>query len=257
MRRNSRASPARSWGLPQLPDGEFLPPMEMYFVEKEVRKRLEKAFPGRNMTIGRVANLSKAGEAQLGVGRGPCQFRNRCAWGCPFGAYFSTQSSTLPAAAKTGRLTLRPDSVVTEITYDDRTQTRDRRARARLRDTAGPRVFRQSDLRLRERDRLHRAAPATPRRSAFPKGWATIPGNWAATSWITTSAPGPAARGKAGWTATTTAAGPMGSTSRATATSATTSAITCAASVTRAARVAATGSATWPSWPSAPISRTS
>jgi len=119
-------------GLPQLPDGEFLPPMEMYFVEKEVRKRLEKAFPGRNMTIGRVANLSKAAEEQLGVGRGPCQFRNRCAWGCPFGAYFSTQSSTLPAAAKTGRLTLRPDSVVTEIVYDDATQ---RATGVRVRDS--------------------------------------------------------------------------------------------------------------------------
>ena len=109
-------------GLPQLPDGEFLPPMEMYFLEKEVRKRIEKQFPGRYLTIGRVANLSKAAEEQIGVGRGPCQYRNRCAWGCPFGAYFSTQSSTLPAAAKTGRLTLRPDSVVTEITYDDATQ---------------------------------------------------------------------------------------------------------------------------------------
>lgn len=109
-------------GLAQLPDGEFLPPMEMYFLEKEVRKRLEKNFPGRHMTIGRVANLSKAAEAQLGVGRSPCMFRNRCALGCPFGAYFSTQSSTLPPAAKTGRLTLRPDSIVTEITFDEATQ---------------------------------------------------------------------------------------------------------------------------------------
>jgi choline dehydrogenase-like flavoprotein len=109
-------------GLPQLPDGEFLPPMEMYFVEKEVRQRLEKAYPGRKMTIGRVANLSKAAEAQLGVGRSPCMFRNKCAMGCPFGAYFSTQSSTLPPAAKTGRLTLRPDSVVTEIVFDESTQ---------------------------------------------------------------------------------------------------------------------------------------
>lgn len=109
-------------GLPQLPDGDFLPPMEMYFLEKEVRKRIEQQFPGRHVTIGRVANLSKAAEAQLGVGRGQCQYRNRCAWGCPFGAYFSTQSATLPAAAKTGRLTLRPDSIVTEITFDDATQ---------------------------------------------------------------------------------------------------------------------------------------
>lgn len=105
--------------LPQLPDSEFLPPMEMYCVEKEVRKRIEKNFPGRTMTIGRVANLSKAGQAQLGVGRAPCQYRNKCSLGCPYGAYFSTQSCTLPPAAKTGRLTLRPDSVVTEVLYDE------------------------------------------------------------------------------------------------------------------------------------------
>lgn len=109
-------------GLPQLPDSDFLPPMDMFFVEKEVRKRIEKNFPGRHLTIGRVANLSAAKEAQLGVGRGPCQFRNRCAMGCPFGAYFSTQSATLPAAAATGKLTLRPDSVVREIIFDPATQ---------------------------------------------------------------------------------------------------------------------------------------
>ncbi len=106
-------------GLPQLPDSDFLPPMEMYFVEKEVRKRLEKEFPGRTMTIGRVANLSQATPAQLAGGRSPCQYRNRCSLGCPYGAYFSTQSSTLPPAMKTGRLTLRPDSVVKEIIYDE------------------------------------------------------------------------------------------------------------------------------------------
>ncbi|ADB41771.1 GMC oxidoreductase [Spirosoma linguale] len=105
--------------LPQLPDSEFLPPMEMYCVEKEVRKRIEKNFPGRTMTIGRVANLSKAAQAQMGVGRASCQYRNKCSLGCPYGAYFSTQSCTLPPAAKTGRLTLRPDSVVTEVMYDE------------------------------------------------------------------------------------------------------------------------------------------
>ncbi|WP_425423299.1 GMC oxidoreductase [Spirosoma luteum] len=105
--------------LPQLPDSEFLPPMEMFCVEKEVRKRIETNFPGRNMTIGRTANLSKAAQAQMGVGRASCQYRNKCALGCPYGAYFSTQSCTLPPAAKTGRLTLRPDSVVKEILYDE------------------------------------------------------------------------------------------------------------------------------------------
>lgn len=109
-------------GLPQLPDSEFLPPMDMSFVEKEVRKRIEKNFPGRHMTIGRVANLSKAAEAQLGVGRAPCMYRDRCSYGCPYGAYFSTQSATLPAAAKTGNLTLRPDSIVREIVYDPETK---------------------------------------------------------------------------------------------------------------------------------------
>lgn len=106
-------------GLPQLPDSDFLPPMDMYCVEKEVRKRLEKNFPGRTMTIGRVANLSKAAQAQLGVGRTGCQYRNKCSLGCPYGAYFSTQSSTLPACMKTGRLTLRPDSIVSEVLYDE------------------------------------------------------------------------------------------------------------------------------------------
>ncbi len=108
--------------LPQLPDSDFLEPMEMYFVEKEVRKRLEKNFPGRNMTIGRVANLSKPSKIQLEGGRSPCQYRNRCSYGCPYGAYFSTQSSTLPPAVKTGLLTLRPDSNVREIVYDPKTQ---------------------------------------------------------------------------------------------------------------------------------------
>ena len=105
-------------GLPQLPDSDFLKPMDMYCVEKEVRKRIEKNFPGRIMTIGRVANLSEAKQAQLGVGRSACQYRNKCRLGCPYGAYFSSQSCTLPPAAKTGLLTLRPDSLVSEIIYD-------------------------------------------------------------------------------------------------------------------------------------------
>jgi choline dehydrogenase-like flavoprotein len=110
-------------GLPQLPDGEFLPPMDMFHVEKEVKRRLEKHFPGRYLTIGRVANLSEAAKEQLGVGRSRCQYRNKCNLGCPFGAYFSTQSSTLPAAAKTGRLTLRPDSIAMQILLDESSQS--------------------------------------------------------------------------------------------------------------------------------------
>jgi choline dehydrogenase-like flavoprotein len=106
-------------GLPQLPDSEFQPPMEMYCVEKEVRKRIEKNFPGRTMTMGRVANLTQASTLQINNGRSTCQYRNKCALGCPFGAYFSTQSCTLPPAVKTGRLTLRPESVVTNLIYDE------------------------------------------------------------------------------------------------------------------------------------------
>ncbi|MBD2753373.1 GMC oxidoreductase [Spirosoma validum] len=109
-------------GLPQLPDSEFLPPMDMYLVEKEVRKRIEKAFPGRIMTIGRTANLSEAQKVHLDNGRTACQYRNQCIRGCPYGGYFSTQSTTLPPAMRTGRLTLRPDSVVTEIIYDAQKQ---------------------------------------------------------------------------------------------------------------------------------------
>ena len=101
-------------GLVQLPDGQFLPPMDMTCVEKDASKRLKEYYKGaRQMIIGRTANLTVAHE-----GRTNCQFRNKCWLGCPFGAYFSTQSSTLPAAQKTGNLTLRPWSIVTKVLYD-------------------------------------------------------------------------------------------------------------------------------------------
>src|SRR5450432_4326161 len=101
-------------GLPQLPDGQFLPAMDMTCVEKDVSARLKEHYKGqRAMIIGRTANITVAHE-----GRTACQFRNKCWLGCPFGAYFSTQSSTLPAAMKTGNLTVRPWSIVTKILYD-------------------------------------------------------------------------------------------------------------------------------------------
>jgi len=101
-------------GLPQLPDGHFLPPMDMTCVEKDVALRLKQYYKGqRHMIIGRSANLT----API-PGRTQCQFRNRCWEGCPFGGYFSTQSSTLPDAMKTGNLTVRPWSIVTKILYD-------------------------------------------------------------------------------------------------------------------------------------------
>ncbi|MCH6199087.1 GMC family oxidoreductase [Aquiflexum sp. LQ15W] len=100
-------------GLPQLPDSHFLPPMELNCVEKHVRERIEKEFSGRNMIIGRVAHLTEPLN-----GRGKCQFRNRCDRGCPYGAYFSSNAVTLPAANATGNLTIRPFSIVQELIYD-------------------------------------------------------------------------------------------------------------------------------------------
>ena len=105
-------------GIPHLPDGQFLPPMDLNCVEKDVAARIKKQYGGsRHLIIGRTANLTAPIE-----GRTQCQFRNRCWEGCPFGGYFSTQSSTLPAALKTGNLTVRPFSIVTKILYDKDTR---------------------------------------------------------------------------------------------------------------------------------------
>ena len=103
-------------GLSQLPDGNFLPPMEMNCVEKDVAARIKQNFGGvRSMVIGRTANITQAKPEQ---NRQACQYRDKCWLGCPFGAYFSTQAATLPAAMKTGNLTMRPFSIVKEILYD-------------------------------------------------------------------------------------------------------------------------------------------
>ncbi|MFB0946517.1 MAG: GMC family oxidoreductase [Spirosomataceae bacterium] len=106
-------------GLDVLPDGVFQPPMEMNCVELEVKKGIESNFPGRHMTIGRVAHLTAPTEEQTALGRASCQFRTRCMRGCPYGAYFSTQSATLPAAVNTGNLTLINDKIVHQVIFDD------------------------------------------------------------------------------------------------------------------------------------------
>jgi len=101
-------------GLPQLPDGQFMPAMDMNIVEKDVSARMNKHYNSfRKMIIGRTANITEPLP-----GRTNCQYRDKCWLGCPFGAYFSTQSSTLPAARATGNLTLRPWSIVTKVLYD-------------------------------------------------------------------------------------------------------------------------------------------
>jgi glucoside 3-dehydrogenase (cytochrome c) catalytic subunit len=100
--------------LPQLPDGQFQPAMPLNCGEEMIAGRLAKLYDGRRRIIpGRTANITRPLE-----GRTACQYRDACWLGCPFGGYFSTQSSTLPAAMKTGRLTLRPFAIVTEVLYD-------------------------------------------------------------------------------------------------------------------------------------------
>jgi choline dehydrogenase-like flavoprotein len=100
-------------GLPQLPEGDLLPPFEMNCFERHLSESIATSFPGRNLIMSHVAVLTRPHN-----GRGACQGRNLCHRGCPYGAYFSSNSSTLPAAAATGRLTLRP-----------RLRQRERRAR--------------------------------------------------------------------------------------------------------------------------------
>ncbi len=100
-------------GLPQLPDGKFLPGIKLNCVESHAREKIAAAFPDRVLTIGRTANLT-----QPHNGRGKCMYRNRCIRGCPYGGYFSSNASTLPAAEATGNLTLRPHSIVNSIIYD-------------------------------------------------------------------------------------------------------------------------------------------
>src|SRR5690348_9079114 len=101
-------------GMPQLPDGEFQPAMPLNCAEASIARRLTSLFGGtRRLIPARTANLTLPLP-----GRSPCQYRNACGLGCPYGAYFSTQSSTLPAAMKTGRLTLKPFAIATEVLYD-------------------------------------------------------------------------------------------------------------------------------------------
>lgn len=103
-------------GLEVLPDSEFLPAMELNVVEKNVAAKIKSHYNGkRHMIIGRSANITQAKPEQNRVS---CQYRNRCWRGCPFGAYFSTQSATLPAANATGNLTLETDKIVTKIIFD-------------------------------------------------------------------------------------------------------------------------------------------
>ena len=104
-------------GVPQLPDGIFQPPFEMNVVEKSFKEKVEANYTDRKVIIGRTANLT-----QPVKGRGQCMARNLCDRGCPFGAYFSTNASTMPAAYATGNLTIMPHSLVNKVLYDEKKQ---------------------------------------------------------------------------------------------------------------------------------------
>ena len=104
-------------GIPHLPDGVFQPPFEMNAVEKFFKGKIETSYNDRKVIMGRTANLT-----QPVKGRGQCLARNLCHRGCPYGAYFSTNASTMPAAYATGNLTVRPHSLVNKILYNDQKQ---------------------------------------------------------------------------------------------------------------------------------------
>lgn len=105
-------------GLKQLPDGIFQPAFDLTCVEEEFKKNLEKSYPTRNVIQARVAHLTKPTEEQMSLGRGPCQVRNHCNRGCSFGAYFSSNHATLPAAMRTGNCTIVNDAIVHSLDYD-------------------------------------------------------------------------------------------------------------------------------------------
>lgn len=107
-------------GLAQLPDGQFQPPMDLTPPELDLKSAIEGKWKGRTLIPGRVAHLTAPTEEQVALGRSSCQYRNLCRRGCPYGAYFSSQAATLKAAASTGKMTLRPHSIVHSVIYDDK-----------------------------------------------------------------------------------------------------------------------------------------
>jgi choline dehydrogenase-like flavoprotein len=111
----------QSEGLEVLPDGHFLPPMPMYSPELHFKNAIAKKL-NRPVTIGRIANLTKPQPWHTDLGRASCQYRSKCARGCPYGGYYSSLSGSIPAARKTDRLSVLHDTIATEIIYDEKTQ---------------------------------------------------------------------------------------------------------------------------------------
>jgi choline dehydrogenase-like flavoprotein len=106
-------------GIETLPDGNFQPGFELNCAEKAFKQTVESKFPGRRVIVSRVANLTRPTEAQTALGRGQCQARNLCAKGCSYGAYFSSVSSSLPAARQTGNLTVITDAIAVKLVHDE------------------------------------------------------------------------------------------------------------------------------------------
>ncbi len=109
-------------GLEQLPDGQFQPPMALTPIEKDLKAAVEAKWSGRKVIPGRCAHLTAPTPEQTALGRSSCNYRDMCMRGCPFGAYFSSQSATLRSAENTGNMTLRPHSIVREVIFDDKTE---------------------------------------------------------------------------------------------------------------------------------------
>ena len=105
-------------GLEQLPDGQFLAPMDLNCLELAFKKTVETDYPTRRVTVGRCAHLTEPTPEHIALGRGPCQLRSTCERGCGYGAYFSSLSATLPAARKTGNLTVLTDTIVERLDFD-------------------------------------------------------------------------------------------------------------------------------------------
>ncbi|HET9474453.1 MAG TPA: GMC family oxidoreductase [Steroidobacteraceae bacterium] len=105
-------------GLDQLPDGQFLPPLELNCLELAFKQKVEALNPTRRVTVGRCAHLTEPTAEHIALGRGPCQMRSVCERGCGYGGYFSSLSATLPAARKTGNLTIVTDAIVERLDYD-------------------------------------------------------------------------------------------------------------------------------------------
>lgn len=108
--------------IPHLPDGVFQPAMELTCVEKDIKAKIESAFPDRKIIPGRAAHLTEPTEEQRSLGRGNCQFRSECERGCSYGAYYSSVSGALPAAERTGNLTIVTDKAVERLEYDPQTK---------------------------------------------------------------------------------------------------------------------------------------